>query len=97
MNGSLIKKEPVATTIAKKKCKKSNLIYNRCSFYGYSDDKKLYTLPFKSEYSYLLNFMMIWKKMKPTNLAKIKEKEKVYNTKSKLYNKTFENYCHVYD
>ena len=97
MNESLIKKEPVATTIAKKKCKKSNLIYNRCSFYGYSDDKKLYTLPFKSEYSYLLNFMMIWKKMKPTNLAKIKEKEKVYNTKSKLYNKTFENYCHVYD
>ena len=35
--------------------------------------------------------------MKPTNLAKIKEKEKVYNTKSKLYNKTFQYYCHVYD
>ena len=61
MNESLIKKEPVATTIAKKKYKKPNLIYNRCSFYGYSDDKKFYTLPFKSKYSCLLNFMMIWK------------------------------------
>ena len=35
--------------------------------------------------------------MKSKNLAKIKEKQKVYNIKSKLYNKTFQNYCHVYD
>ena len=30
--------------------------------------------------------------MKPTNSSKIKEKEKVYNTVSKLCNKKFKNY-----
>ena len=34
-------------------------------------------------------------KMKPTNLAKIEEK--VYNTVSELYNKTFINYCDEYN
>ena len=35
--------------------------------------------------------------MKLRNLAKKKEKEKVYNTKSELYNKRFENYYGQYD
>ena len=46
VNKSLIKKEQVAKMIAKKKCNKSNLIYNRLSFYSYSDDKKFYSLSF---------------------------------------------------
>ena len=51
VNESLIKKEPVAKQIAKKKYNKSNLIYN--SYYGYSDDKNFDSLSFKSKYSYL--------------------------------------------
>ena len=35
--------------------------------------------------------------MKPTNLVKIKEREKVYNTVSELYNKRFENYYDKYN
>ena len=35
--------------------------------------------------------------MKPTNWVKIKEREKVYNTVSELYNKRFENYCDKYN
>ena len=35
--------------------------------------------------------------MKLRNLAKKKEKEKVYNTVSELYNKRFENYYDQYD
>ena len=44
--------------------------------------------------------MMICKKlidMKPINLSKIKEKEKVYNTVSELHNKRFKNYYDEYD
>ena len=35
--------------------------------------------------------------MKPTKLDKIKEKEKVYNTVSELYNKRFDNYYDEYN
>ena len=55
MNEQLIKKE-------KKKYNKSNLIYNRLSFYSYSTDKKFDSLSFESKYSYLLIFMKICKK-----------------------------------
>ena len=41
LNESLIKKEPVAKKMAKKKYSKSNLIYNRLRVYSYSDYKKL--------------------------------------------------------
>ena len=42
--------------------------------------------------------MEILIKKKPTNLGKIKEKEKVYNAVSELYNnKRFENYYDEYD
>ena len=92
MNESLIKKQPVARKIAKKKYNKPNIIYNRLSFYNYSDDKKFDRL---SKYSYLLNVyddLQKLIKMKPINLGKIKEKEKVHNIVSELYNKRFENY-----
>ena len=36
-------------------------------------------------------------KMKPKNVSKIKEKEKVYNTESDLYNKRFENYYYEFN
>ena len=35
--------------------------------------------------------------MKPTNLGRVKENEKVYNTVSELYNKRFENYYNEYN
>ena len=35
--------------------------------------------------------------MKLTSLVKIKEKEKVHNTASELYNKRFENYYSEYN
>ena len=50
VNKSLIKKEN-----KKKKYNMANLIYNRLSFYSYSDDKKSNSLSFKSKHSYLLN------------------------------------------
>ena len=56
--------------------------------------KKFENLSFKSKYSYLLSFyddLQKLIKMKPTNLSKIKEKEKVYYTVSDLYNKRFKN------
>ena len=92
----LIKKEKVTV----KRYDKLNLIYNKLSFYSYSDDKKLYSISFKLNYSYLLNFYDDLEKlikMKPTNLDKIKGKEKVHHTVSKLYNKKFENYSNEYD
>ena len=55
---------------------------------------------FKSKYSYLLKFsnnLQKLIKMKPTNLDKIKEKERVYNTVSELYNKRFRNYYDDYN
>ena len=55
---------------------------------------------YELKYSYLLSFydnLEKWIKMKLRNLAKKKEKEKVYNTKSELYNKRFENYYGQYD
>ena len=69
VNESLIKKE-------KKKCK-SNLIYNKLSFYSYNDDKKFDSLSFKSKYFYLLRFyddLQKLVKMKPVKPDKIKEK-----------------------
>ena len=86
VNESLIKKE-------KKKYNKPNLIYNGLSFYSYSDDKKFVSVSFKSKYSYLLSFYDDFQKlikMKSIKLDKIKEKEKVHNAVSKLYNKSFE-------
>ena len=91
MNEQLIKKE-------KKKYNKSNLIYNRLSFYSYSTDKKFDSLSFESKYSYLLNFYENLQKiikMKPTKLGKIKEK--VYNIVSELYNKRFEKFYNEYN
>ena len=89
MNELIIKKE--------KKKYKSSLIYNRLSFYSYSDDRKFDSLSFQSKYSYLSNFygdLQKLVKMKPAQLDKIKKKkrkkEKVYNTVSELYNKRFE-------
>ena len=35
--------------------------------------------------------------MKPKTLHKIKEKEKMYNTESELYNKRFKNYYDEYN
>ena len=61
----------------------------------YSDDKKFNGLSFKLKYSDLLNFYGDLEKMikiKPTNLDKTKEKEKVHDTATELYNKSFENY-----
>ena len=84
MNESLFK-------IEKKKYNKSNLMYNRISFYSYSDDKKFDTLSLKLKYSYLLIFYVDLQKLKPQNLDKIKENEEVHNTLSELYNKMFEN------
>ena len=87
MNESLFK-------IEKKKYNKSNLMYNRLSFCSYSDNKKFDSLSLKLKYSYLLIFYVDLQKlikMKPQKLDKIKEKEKVYNTLSELYNKRFEN------
>ena len=88
VNESLIKKEKPT---AKKYNNKSNLIYNRLSFYSYSDDKKIDSFSFKSKYLYLLNFYDLEKliKVKLTNLSKTKEKENVYNTVSELCNKRF--------
>ena len=88
VNESLIKKEAVATTIPKKKYNKSNLIYNRLSFYSYNNDKRFDSLSFESKYSHLLDFYDGLKKMikmKTRNLTKKKEKEKGYNTVSELY------------
>ena len=54
-------------------------MYNRLSFYSYSDHKKFNSLSFKFKYSYLLNFyndLQKLIKMKPTKLGKTKEKEK---------------------
>ena len=95
VNESLIKTEKPTV---KKYNNKSNLIYNRLSFYSYSDDEKFDSFSFKSKYLYPLNFYDLEKliKMKPTNLSKTTEKENVYNTVSKLYNKRFENYCDEY-
>ena len=84
----MIKKEAVATTIPKKKYNKSNLIYNRLSFYSYNNDKRFDSLSFESKYSQLLDFYDGLKKMikmKPRNLTEKKEKEKGYNTVSGLY------------
>ena len=72
----------------------SNLIYNKLSFYRYSDDTKFDSLSFKSKYSYLLSFyddLQKLIKIKPAKLDKTKEKEKVYNTVSELHNIIFEN------
>ena len=66
-------------------------MYNRISFYSYSDDKKFDTLSLKLKYSYLLIFYVDLQKLKPQNLDKIKENEEVHNTLSELYNKMFEN------
>ena len=69
-------------------------MYNRLSFCSYSDNKKFDSLSLKLKYSYLLIFYVDLQKlikMKPQKLDKIKEKEKVYNTLSELYNKRFEN------
>ena len=69
VNESLIKKE--------KKKYKSNLIYNKLSFYSYNDDKKFDSLSFKSKYFYLLRFyddLQKLVKMKPVKPDKIKEK-----------------------
>ena len=88
MNESLIKKE-------KKKYNKLNLTYNKLSFYSYNDDKKFDSFSVKSKYSYPLSFyddLQKLIKMKPIKLDKVKEKEKLYNTVSKLYNKWFENH-----
>ena len=62
--------------------------------------KKIDSLSFKSKYSYLLNFYDNLKKMinmKPTNLGKIKEKVKVYNTVSELCNKSYKSYYDDYN
>ena len=54
VNESLIKKEPVAKSIAKKK-------YNlRLSLYSYSDDKKIDSLSFKWKYSYLYSYIYLY-------------------------------------
>ena len=69
VNESLFKKE--------KKKYKSNLIYNKLSFYSYNDDKKFDSLSFKSKYFYLLRFyddLQKLVKMKPVKPDKIKEK-----------------------
>ena len=75
---------------------KGNLTFHRLSFYSYSDDKKFDSLSFNSKYSYLSNFSDYLEKLikiKPINLGQVKEKEKLENTASELYNKRFENYC----
>ena len=79
---------------------KSNLIYNRLSFYSYIDNEKFDNLSFKSRYTCPLNFYDDLKKLikiKLTNLGKIKQKKNVYNTVSDIYNKSFENYYDEYD
>ena len=65
-------------------------MYNRISFYSYSDDKKFDSLSFKSKHSYLISIyddLQKVIKMNLTKLDKIKEKEKTYNMVSELYNK----------
>ena len=62
--------------------------------------KKFVCLPFKSKCSYILKFhdnFQTFIKMKPTNLGKIKEKEKAYNTVSELYKKMFKYYYNEYN
>ena len=69
VNESFFKKE--------KKKYKSNLIYNKLSFYSYNDDKKFDSLSFKSKYFYLLRFyndLQKLVKMKPVKPDKIKGK-----------------------
>ena len=81
-----------------KKYNNSNLIYNRISFYSYSNNKEFDSLSQKSKYSYLLSFYDDFQKfikMKPIKLDKIKEKLRVYNTVSELCNKRFENYLKI--
>ena len=60
-----------------KKYNKSNPIYNRLSFYSYSDDRILDNLSFKSKYLHLPNFYDDSQKLikiKQIKLDKIKEK-----------------------
>ena len=62
--------------------------------------KKVDSLSFKSKYSYLLNFydnLQKLIKIKPTKLCKIKEKGKVYNAVSELFNEIFEYYFDAYN
>ena len=53
--------------------------------------KKFGILSFKSKYSYLLSFFDNFK-IKPQKLGDKKDKEIVYNSVAKLYNKRFEKY-----
>ena len=62
--------------------------------------KKVDSLSFKSKYSYLLNFydnLQKLIKIKPTKLCKIKEKGKLYNAVSELFNEIFEYYFDAYN
>ena len=100
VNESLNKKEADAEILTKKKYNKLNLISNKFSFHGYSDNKKFDTLSFKSKHSYLLTFsddLENFTKIKPAKLSKKKEQEKGYDAAVELYNKRFENFCDQYE
>ena len=87
----------------KQKNKRKNITYNRISDYKcviIVMIKKFDSLSFKSKYSYLLNFydnLQKLIKIKPTKLCKIKEKGKVYNAVSELFNEIFEYYFNAYN
>ena len=87
----------------KNKNKRKNITYNRISEYKcviIVMIKKFDSLSFKSKYSYLLNFydnLQKLIKIKPTKLCKIKEKGKVYNAVSELFNEIFEYYFDAYN
>ena len=92
MNESLIKKETVAK-------KNPNLIYNQLIFHGYNNNKKFDKFSIESKYSFPLTFYDDLEKlikMKLSNLILKKEKEKVYNSVTKLYNKYFNDYYNEY-
>lgn len=89
-----MKKEADAKRFIKKKCNKSNLIDNKFIFYSYSDNEKFDSISFKSKYWFLIVFydLKIFSQIKPKKLIKDKEKEKVYNAATKLYNRWYEKY-----
>ena len=76
-----------------KKYNKSNIIQKKISFYGYSNDKKnLTTFLLKQKFISIITFYDDFNKFSETKLTKLskkKEKEKVYDPATELYNKRF--------
>ena len=96
VNESLNKEEVGAKTLTKNKYNKSHLVCHKFSFQGYSDNEKFDSFSFKSKYSYLITFHDKYLKelseIKLTKISQKKEKEKVYDAATELYNKPFQKY-----